>query len=238
MTGTAARCCAGCKPLKLPVLPPCQVIFTYDVVYKPSDIRWATRWDTYLLATDDQVGARVGRGLAGWLAGSSTGLPAGQLSTVPTLRLHRHLCASARCSLLRLLRCAPQVHWFSIINSLMIVLFLRCGGAGVRWRSAGWRPAPRRMQPWPRRIKGRQNASLVPLPNTTFVAKPSNHVLPLPPPLLQRHGGHDHDAHAAPRHLQVQPAGDGGGGAGGDGLEAGARPGGGEAVRVAGLLAV
>ena len=49
-----------------------QVIFTYDVVFKASDIRWASRWDTYLLATDDQV------------------------------------------------------HWFSIINSLMIVLFLRC----------------------------------------------------------------------------------------------------------------
>ena len=48
-----------------------QVIFTYDVNFKASEIRWASRWDTYLLATDDQV------------------------------------------------------HWFSIINSLMIVLFLR-----------------------------------------------------------------------------------------------------------------
>lgn len=32
-----------------------EVVFTYDVVYKPSDIRWASRWDTYLLATDDQI---------------------------------------------------------------------------------------------------------------------------------------------------------------------------------------
>ncbi|KAL4458390.1 hypothetical protein ABPG75_013255 [Micractinium tetrahymenae] len=47
-----------------------EVVFTYDVIFKASDIRWASRWDTYLLATDDQV------------------------------------------------------HWFSIINSLMIVLFL------------------------------------------------------------------------------------------------------------------
>ncbi|PSC68332.1 Transmembrane 9 superfamily member 4 [Micractinium conductrix] len=47
-----------------------EIIFTYDVVFKASDIRWASRWDTYLLATDDQV------------------------------------------------------HWFSIVNSLMIVLFL------------------------------------------------------------------------------------------------------------------
>eukprot|EP00884_Botryococcus_braunii_P008276 jgi/Botrbrau1/1744/Bobra.0217s0002.1 len=47
-----------------------EVIFTYDVVFKTSDIRWASRWDTYLLMVDDQI------------------------------------------------------HWFSIINSLMIVLFL------------------------------------------------------------------------------------------------------------------
>lgn len=60
--------------------PAAQVIFTYDVAFKASDIRWASRWDTYLLATDDQV------------------------------------------------------HWFSIINSLMIVLFLRCV---VRWEVAG-----------------------------------------------------------------------------------------------------
>lgn len=47
-----------------------EVIFTYDVVYEPSDISWASRWDTYLISTDEQV------------------------------------------------------HWFSIINSLMIVVFL------------------------------------------------------------------------------------------------------------------
>lgn len=47
-----------------------EVIFTYDVVFKPSDIRWASRWDTYLVMTNDHI------------------------------------------------------HWFSIINSLMIVLFL------------------------------------------------------------------------------------------------------------------
>lgn len=47
-----------------------EVIFTYDVNYEPSQTRWASRWDTYLLMTDDQI------------------------------------------------------HWFSIINSLMIVLFL------------------------------------------------------------------------------------------------------------------
>ncbi|GLJ38617.1 hypothetical protein SUGI_0787430 [Cryptomeria japonica] len=47
-----------------------EIIFTYDVSFTESDIKWASRWDTYLLMTDDQI------------------------------------------------------HWFSIINSLMIVLFL------------------------------------------------------------------------------------------------------------------
>lgn len=47
-----------------------EIIFTYDVTFKDSPVKWASRWDTYLLMTDDQI------------------------------------------------------HWFSIINSLMIVLFL------------------------------------------------------------------------------------------------------------------
>ncbi|XP_077222413.1 transmembrane 9 superfamily member 8-like [Tasmannia lanceolata] len=46
------------------------IIFTYDVQFKASDVKWASRWDTYLLMSDDQI------------------------------------------------------HWFSIVNSLMIVLFL------------------------------------------------------------------------------------------------------------------
>ncbi|GAB4837801.1 Transmembrane 9 super member 7 [Ancistrocladus abbreviatus] len=47
-----------------------EIVFTYDVTFEESDIKWASRWDTYLLMNDDQI------------------------------------------------------HWFSIINSLMIVLFL------------------------------------------------------------------------------------------------------------------
>ncbi|OAY27492.1 transmembrane 9 superfamily member 8 [Manihot esculenta] len=47
-----------------------EVIFTYDVEFQESDVKWASRWDTYLLMNDDQI------------------------------------------------------HWFSIVNSLMIVLFL------------------------------------------------------------------------------------------------------------------
>ncbi|KAL3498271.1 hypothetical protein ACH5RR_041003 [Cinchona calisaya] len=47
-----------------------EIIFTYDVDFQESDVKWASRWDTYLLMSDDQI------------------------------------------------------HWFSIVNSLMIVLFL------------------------------------------------------------------------------------------------------------------
>ncbi|CAK7356852.1 unnamed protein product [Dovyalis caffra] len=47
-----------------------EIVFTYDVTFQESEIKWASRWDTYLLMNDDQI------------------------------------------------------HWFSIINSLMIVLFL------------------------------------------------------------------------------------------------------------------
>ncbi|CAL5229966.1 g13397 [Coccomyxa viridis] len=58
------------KDIKQEVKEGEEIVFTYDVTFKQSDIRWASRWDTYLLMTDDQI------------------------------------------------------HWFSIINSLMIVLFL------------------------------------------------------------------------------------------------------------------
>ncbi|KAL0330865.1 UNVERIFIED_CONTAM: Transmembrane 9 superfamily member 8 [Sesamum angustifolium] len=47
-----------------------EIIFTYDIAYQESEVKWASRWDTYLLMNDDQI------------------------------------------------------HWFSIVNSLMIVLFL------------------------------------------------------------------------------------------------------------------
>ncbi|CAL0319126.1 unnamed protein product [Lupinus luteus] len=47
-----------------------EIIFSYDVEFQESDVKWASRWDAYLLMNDDQI------------------------------------------------------HWFSIVNSLMIVLFL------------------------------------------------------------------------------------------------------------------
>ncbi|XP_023524112.1 transmembrane 9 superfamily member 8 [Cucurbita pepo subsp. pepo] len=47
-----------------------EIIFTYDIEFQESEVKWASRWDAYLLMSDDQI------------------------------------------------------HWFSIVNSLMIVLFL------------------------------------------------------------------------------------------------------------------
>ncbi|KAK1436888.1 hypothetical protein QVD17_02672 [Tagetes erecta] len=47
-----------------------EIVFTYDVTFKESDIKWTSRWDAYLVKNDDSV------------------------------------------------------HWFSIINSLIIILFL------------------------------------------------------------------------------------------------------------------
>ncbi|KAJ1495525.1 hypothetical protein T484DRAFT_1651283 [Baffinella frigidus] len=48
-----------------------EVIWTYDVTFQPSNIRWSTRWDTYLQSADD-----------------------------------------------------AEVHWFAILNSFMLVMFL------------------------------------------------------------------------------------------------------------------
>ena len=56
-----------------------EVVFTYDIVYKPSEIRWATRWDTYLVATDDQVGA----GFVVWVGVLRVGLRAGGAAAPP-----------------------------------------------------------------------------------------------------------------------------------------------------------
>ncbi|KAL2501298.1 Transmembrane 9 superfamily member 7 [Forsythia ovata] len=32
-----------------------EIVFTYDVSFESSDIKWASRWDTYLLMNDDQI---------------------------------------------------------------------------------------------------------------------------------------------------------------------------------------
>merc|ERR1719230_804292 len=69
---TSLTTCGGtagtATPLSMDM--PGEVVFTYDVKWEYSEIKWASRWDTYLLMGDEQI------------------------------------------------------HWFSIINSLMIVLFL------------------------------------------------------------------------------------------------------------------
>ncbi len=91
-------------PLR-PDLPPMaawspELIFTYDVVWEHSDIAWASRWDLYLYMGDDQVSARASCG-TGWRSPPSA---------APPLR-HAHPSS-------------VQVHWFSILNSLVIVFLL------------------------------------------------------------------------------------------------------------------
>lgn len=65
-----ARNCSVCTRWSANILLPSMRPFDYSVNLQESDIKWASRWDTYLLMTDDQI------------------------------------------------------HWFSIVNSLMIILFL------------------------------------------------------------------------------------------------------------------
>ena len=38
-----------------PRVPVKEIIYTYDVKYEHSEIRWASRWDLYLYMGDDQV---------------------------------------------------------------------------------------------------------------------------------------------------------------------------------------
>jgi len=71
----ALQTCSKAKPVTHDMTPQAltaegKVTWTYDVKWEYSDVKWASRWDVYLYATDEQI------------------------------------------------------HWFSIVNSLMIVLFL------------------------------------------------------------------------------------------------------------------
>jgi len=67
---TQLSTCGGAVSTPLGMSGAAEAVFTYDVKWEVSDIKWASRWDTYLLMGDEQI------------------------------------------------------HWFSIVNSLMIVLFL------------------------------------------------------------------------------------------------------------------
>ena len=31
------------------------MVYTYDVKWEPSDVKWASRWDLYLYMGDDQI---------------------------------------------------------------------------------------------------------------------------------------------------------------------------------------
>lgn len=38
---------------------PLKVVWSYGVKFEPSDIAWASRWDTYLNMQDAEVGVRL-----------------------------------------------------------------------------------------------------------------------------------------------------------------------------------
>ena len=88
----------------------------YDVKWEASEIKWASRWDTYLLMGDEQVCGAPARGGGGPHGASRKATrpygPGAAHTPPPRTRTHT---AASRCR---------QIHWFSIINSLMIVLFL------------------------------------------------------------------------------------------------------------------
>jgi len=74
-TTPALQTCTPAAPVShdlapQPVVEAGEVVWTYDIKWEYSDVKWASRWDVYLYATDEQI------------------------------------------------------HWFSMVNSLMIVLFL------------------------------------------------------------------------------------------------------------------
>eukprot|EP00947_MAST-08B_sp_MAST-8B-sp1_P002743 g2743.t1 len=71
--GQAAKTAAACVPKSLVASFKSDIIFTYDVKWEPSEVKWASRWDIYLNMDN---------------------------------------------------RFSDEVHWFSIINSLLIVFFL------------------------------------------------------------------------------------------------------------------
>ena len=52
-----STCGGSASAVPLSVATGGEVIFTYDVKWEASEIRWASRWDTYLLMGDEQVGA-------------------------------------------------------------------------------------------------------------------------------------------------------------------------------------
>ena len=83
--GQVAACDGEVDEQNFFVLDPYPSIsYTYDVAWTPSQLRWASRWDTYL-------------------------------------KMHE-----------------GRMHWFSIVNSLMIVLFLSCMVAMILLHPPPW----------------------------------------------------------------------------------------------------
>lgn len=81
-------------------------VYSYDVQWEASDVRWASRWDIYLNmdhTKTDKARAAVRSSL----------LFFGYIFMCATIYIHPNPHTPL-----------TQVHWFSIANSMLIVLFL------------------------------------------------------------------------------------------------------------------
>ena len=52
---TLTTCGGTASAVPLAMAEPGEVVFTYDVKWEYSEIKWASRWDTYLLMGDEQI---------------------------------------------------------------------------------------------------------------------------------------------------------------------------------------
>ncbi|GJX36083.1 transmembrane 9 superfamily member 11-like protein [Tanacetum coccineum] len=79
------------------------ITYTYEVSFVMSDIRWPSRWDAYL----KMEGAKVHWRRPNLAFALGVGMPWGHRSLIPGIGMLR-----------------AKVHWFSILNSLMVITFL------------------------------------------------------------------------------------------------------------------
>eukprot|EP00962_Isochrysis_galbana_P019858 scaffold5788_cov95-Isochrysis_galbana.AAC.3 len=165
---TKLSTCGGGSSAPLAMKGDVDAIFTYDVKWEFSDIKWASRWDTYLLMGEPDSGWRVPgcqtlRGPSGWDSwggcgsGARIGLPlptgtaggllcCGRGANIGLRLLHQPQWEAARASGRGRRKFAhpPAVSHFldgaRSVVALRIVSFVKGSGSGGHARaSGGWR---------------------------------------------------------------------------------------------------
>jgi hypothetical protein len=110
------------------VVQPGRVLYTYDVEWKASTVKWASRWDIYLNMDhrkSDKVRAPASMAESGAVM-MLLDSPASADQTCSKLLIVHHTYLVRQTSSVhhRQRHGCWQVHWFSIANSMLIVLFL------------------------------------------------------------------------------------------------------------------